>query len=94
MPIPTKAPNATAFPVYRIIAMHVSRATLPLAKMQAIATAMQNDTSGKYDFLHATGNIIIYDFAPGSTLIDLKKVITWEGVSFEALSLAKHRVVT
>lgn len=98
MAIPTTAPNASAFAVYRITALHVSRSPLDPAKMRSVAAAMNADTTNQFQLLHASGNVLIYDYAPRKDLnpngaINLKNVISWEGVTFEALSVEKNRVV-
>lgn len=98
MAIPTKSRGGAPIAVYRIIAMHVARAPLPTSRMQAIIAAMTADVTGQYEFQGATGNVLIYDFAPsGGTnplgSLNLKNAITWEGVTFEVLSATKNRTV-
>lgn len=87
MAIPSNAPL-----VYRIVAKVNMRGVLPAAKLAEVASAMNADTSGQYQLIHAAGNTIIYDWAPNlasnaSADILLRKVIEWGGVAFVAVSI-------
>lgn len=79
--------------VYRIVAKANVRGGLAASKLNEVASAMNADTSGQYQLIHAGGNTIIYDWAPNltsnaSASILLRKTIEWAGTAFAAVSVS------
>lgn len=77
--------NATL--IWRITARVIRRGVIPAADLAKVVSAMQSDTTNQYSYLHASGNTIVYDWAPRADLnfdatLSLKKAISWEGLDF------------
>lgn len=102
MALITKSRGGVPIPVYRVIANAIrpnARVPITADQMRAVATALTADTTGQFELVGLTGEIIMYDYAPQHGVnpdgtIAMKRAIVWEGVAFEVLSLMKVRVIT
>ena len=83
---------ANAARIYRIVAAILRRGgAIPTVDVTAVKNAMVADTTSQFEFIYASSNVLIYNWAPRLDLnpaanLEMLSAVTWNGLPYTVVS--------